>query len=232
MIRCLLVDDDIELREEVARYLSRFGLSVEGVGDGAAMRRMLAESQFDIVLLDLMLPGEDGLQLCRWLREHSALPVIMLTAKGDPMSRVIGLEMGADDYITKPFEPREIIARINAVLRRTGSQQAPSAGNDGVRRFAGWEFDTMRHRMVSPNGVLVALSSAEYRLLAAFLSHPQQVLSRDRLLDLTRAPGTDVSDRSIDLAVSRLRKKLDSDGRGDIIRTLRSEGYLFDADVT
>jgi len=232
MIRCLLVDDDTELRQEVTEYLNRFGLSATAVADGRAMREAIGTETFDIVLLDLMLPGEDGLDLCRWLRQHSNLPVIMLTARGDPMSRVLGLEIGADDYVTKPFEPRELIARINAILRRIGPRDAAERADDGLRRFAGWQFDTIRHRMVSPDGVLTALSAAEYRLLAAFMAHPQQVLSRDRLLDLTRAPGTEVSDRSIDLAVSRLRKKLGHGADGELIRTLRNEGYLFDAEVT
>ena len=231
--RCLLVDDDDEIRHSVGDYLVRFGMTVLGAGDGRTMRRLLASEGVDVVLLDIMLPDESGLDLCRWLRvERPELPVIMLTAQGDPGSRVVGLELGADDYIGKPFEPRELVARIHAVVRRTGGR-VQEADDAGVPiRFAGWQFDVARRHLVSSDNVLVALSSAEFRLLSAFVANAGKLLSRDRLLDLTRAPGVDVSDRSVDIAVSRLRQKLgDAPPGPQLIRTVRGEGYLFDARV-
>ncbi len=231
MTRCLLVDDDPAIRTLLLDYLGTFGFTTEAVGDGRGMRQALATRQgFDVILLDLMLPDEDGLTLCQWVRrDHGQLPVIVLTAQGDPMSRVLGLELGADDYLAKPFEPRELVARIKAVLRRGNA--APQAEASQVR-FEGWIFDRLRRELVSADGTMVALSSAEFRLLEAFTAHAGKVLSRDRLLDLSRAPGVAVSDRSIDLAVSRLRGKLGEGSRErPLIRTLRGEGYLFDVEV-
>ncbi|MFT3956767.1 MAG: response regulator transcription factor [Piscinibacter sp.] len=231
MTRCLLVDDDAEIRALLPGYLDGFGFSVSAVEDGRALRRELAASQPEIVLLDLMLPGEDGLSLCQWLkRQHPTLPVIMLTAQGDPMSRVLGLELGADDYLPKPFEPRELVARIKAVLRRGG----PAAGAPpGARlRFEGWHFDRLRRELMSADGTVLALSAAEFRLLSAFVDHAGMVLSRARLVELTSVRGAEVSARSIDLAVSRLRAKLGDARNGQpLVRTLRGEGYLFDARV-
>ncbi len=233
MPRCLIVDDDPEIRSLVVEYLERFGLPSLGVGDGAAMRRALEQEAFDAVVLDLMLPDEDGLALCQWLRGHSSIPVIMLTARGDPMSRVLGLELGADDYLAKPFEPRELVARINAVLRRVTGGNAAGAASSSTVRFKGWSLDRIARQLVSPERVVVPLSSAEFRLLDAFVGHPRRVLSRDQLLDLARGPGVDVVDRSIDLSVSRLRQKLNDSPRDpSLIRTVRGEGYLFDAVVT
>ena len=244
MPHALLVDDDPELRALVAGYLRSYGMLVTTVADGAALRATLPTASFDVLLLDLMLPDANGLDLCRWVRRTSGLPVIMLTAQGDPASRIIGLELGADDYLPKPFEPRELVARINAVLRRAGSTRPPLAATpepaDAVRRFNGWSFDRLRHTLVSPAQVVVALSNAEFRLLSAFVDHPQRVLSRERLLELSRAPGVEVTDRSIDLAVSRLRQKLgDAPREGSkeglkergLIRTVRGEGYLFDVEM-
>ena len=229
MTRCLLVDDDPAIRELVLDFLQRFGFEVEAVGDGASLRRRLPAGGIDLLLLDLMLPDQNGLDLCRWLKQtRPELPVIMLTAQGDPLSRVLGLELGADDYLPKPFEPRELVARIKAVLRRGG---APAAGSGSVR-FAGWTFDRLRRELLAADGTVVPLSAAEYRLLTAFVEHPGRVLSRDRLIELTRAAGTVVNDRSIDLAVSRLRGKLGDTGREKpLLRTMRGEGYLFDATV-
>ncbi len=225
-IRCLVVDDDAAIRTLLAGFLQQHGLQVETVGDGAALRRRLPQRGIDMLVLDLMLPDEDGLTLCQWAKaQQPGLPVIMLTAQGDPVSRVLGLELGADDYVAKPFEPRELVARIKAVLRRG---QAAGAAAGAEMHFAGWTFDRLRRQLLAPDGALVALSAAEYRLLNAFVENPGRVLSRERLLDLTRAPGTEVSDRSIDLAVSRLRGKL---GEPPVIRTLRGEGYLFDVPV-
>jgi two-component system OmpR family response regulator len=188
-----------------------------------------------VVVLDLMLPGEGGLALLRWLRahaEHRQLPVVMLTARGDTASRVLGLELGADDYLPKPFEPRELVARLQAVLRRNSREAREWNPDARLLHFAGWQFDRVARALVSPEDVMLPLSAAEFRLLSAFVARPGRVLSRDQLLDLTRAPGVDVSDRSIDLAVSRLRTKLgDSPKDPRLIRTVRGEGYLFDTEV-
>jgi two-component system OmpR family response regulator len=233
MTRCLLVDDDREIRASVAEYLQRFGIKVAAVGSAAEMRRAVKTDGFDLVVLDLMLPDGNGLDLCKWLRETHGMPVIMLTAQGDPISRVVGLEIGADDYIGKPFEPRELVARINAVLRRAPRSDAANAPPPQRSvAFQGWSFDRMQRLLVSPAQVVVALSSAEYRLLSAFVERPRRVLSRDVLVDLTRSSGVEVNHRSIDLAVSRLRQKLGDAARDPtLLRTVRGEGYLFDARV-
>ncbi|MBI5717791.1 MAG: response regulator transcription factor [Burkholderiales bacterium] len=229
MTRCLLVDDDADIRQTLGQYLRGFGLECDSAADGEQMRHTLKAGRFDLVVLDLMLPGEDGLTLLRWLRQNTSLPVIMLTARGDPVSRVVGLEMGADDYVAKPFEPRELVARIQAVVRR-GTRVAEETQR--LVTFAGWRFDRIARQLLTADGVAVALSSAEFRLLGAFVDQAGRVLSRERLLDLTRAPGTEVNDRSIDLAVSRLRTKLgDSPREPKLIRTIRGEGYLFDTEV-
>jgi two-component system OmpR family response regulator len=234
MIRCLVVDDDGEIRRSVGDYLQRFGMTVASAANGAEMRRLASAGGIDVVVLDLMLPDENGLALCKWVQETHGLPVIMLTAQGDPASRVLGLELGADDYLGKPFEPRELVARIHAVVRR--ARKGAATGSHEFARiasFEGWSFDRLLRQLVSPDRVVVALSSAEFRLLSAFVERPGRVLSRDRLIELTRAPGVEVNDRSIDLAVSRLRQKLgDSSREPRLIRTLRGEGYLFDAQVS
>ncbi len=233
MTRCLVVDDDREIREALQEFLQRFGMTVSTAADGAEMRRLMTVGSFDVVVLDLMLPDESGLTLCQWVQSHCATPVLMLTAQGDPISRVLGLEMGADDYLGKPFEPRELVARIHAVLRRLkkGEQHADAARRRTVT-FEGWQFDRVLRQLKSPDAVVVLLSNAEFRLLSAFVDRPERVLSRDQLIDLTRAPGVEVNDRSIDLAVSRLRQKLgDSPREPRLIRTMRGEGYLFDVKV-
>jgi two-component system, OmpR family, response regulator len=236
MVHVLLVDDDADLRTLMAGYLQQYGMRVTTVADGAALRRTLPTGQagaadpFDVLLLDVMLPDANGLDLCRWVRAHHPLPVIMLTAQGDPASRIVGLELGADDYLPKPFEPRELVARINAVLRRAGTARSVLAASHhgAVVRFNGWTFDLLQRQLTSPQQVVLALSAAEFRLLSAFVEHPRRVLSRDRLIDLAHAPGVEVTGRSIDLAVSRLRQKLDDPA---LIRTVRGEGYSFDADL-
>jgi two-component system, OmpR family, response regulator len=236
MTRCLLVDDDDEIRTALSEYLQGFGLQVQAVADGVAMRQAFIRETFDIAVLDVMLPGEDGLSLCRWIRaQRPDTAVIMLTAQGDPASRVVGLEFGADDYLGKPFEPRELVARIHAVLRRGSAAEGVAAG--AARRstvhFAGWAFDRLQRQLHSPDAVLMALSSAEFRLLSAFIDHPRRPLARERLVELTCTPGTAINDRSIDLAVSRLRTKLgDSPKAHSLIRTVRGQGYMFDAEVT
>ena len=229
--RCVVVDDDAEIRSSLADYLRRFGLQVATAADGVQMRRMVAAERFDLIVLDLMLPGENGLTLCRWVQADHGVPVIMLTAQGDPASRVVGLEMGADDYLAKPFEPRELVARIHSVLRRA-RKAPPDAADARALHFAGWRFDRVARHLVTPDGVVLALSAAEYRLLAALVQRPGRVLTREQLIEATRAPGVDVNDRSIDLAVSRLRGKLGDAARGArLIVTVRGEGYLFDAKV-
>jgi two-component system OmpR family response regulator len=233
LIRVLLVDDDDEIRSAVAGYLARYGMRVESAPDGRAMRRAVAHQGVDIVVLDLMLPDESGLDLCRWLRRDGhAVPVIMLTALGDAPARIVGLELGADDYLGKPFEPRELVARIRALLRRAGGRRKAEPSGGGTVVFNGWQFDPTLRRLVSRNGVVVALSNAEFRLLQVFVGQPRKLLTRDSLVALTRAPGADASDQSLNLAISRLRGKLgDSMPASALIRTVRGEGYLFDADV-
>jgi len=233
MTRCLLVDDDCEIRVSLSDYLQRFGMSVLGVGNGAQMRRVVKSERFDVVILDVMLPDDNGFDLCRWLRQEHQTPIIMLTAQGDPISRVVGLEIGADDYVGKPFEPRELVARINAVLRRAPAGDAERGDQPRSVKFEGWSLDRMQRLLVSSSQVVVALSNAEYRLLIAFVDHPGRVLSRDQLVDFTVTPGVEVNHRSVDLAVSRLRQKLgDSPREPSLIRTVRGEGYLFDAKVS
>ncbi|OYU44524.1 MAG: DNA-binding response regulator [Burkholderiales bacterium PBB4] len=230
MIQCLLVDDDPAIRSLLAEYLEQFGFEMHAVGDARNARQELARRAYDVLLLDLMLPDEDGLGVCQWVRrERPQMPIIMLTAQGDPASRVLGLELGADDYLPKPFEPRELVARIKAVLRR--GRGIASAHAEHVR-FDGWTFNRVHRELVAADGLVVALSAAEYRLLCAFLEHPGRLLSRERLIDLSRAPGVVVNERSVDLAVSRLRSKLGGADRDKSpIRTVRGEGYVFGAAV-
>jgi len=229
--RILLVDDDPPIRELICGYLARFSIQARGVGDGREMRQALAEEAFDLIVLDLMLPGEDGLSLCRALRRDSGIPILMLTAQCEPADRIIGLELGADDYMAKPFEPRELVARIQSVLRRTqDNRHAPRKAPRTCVSFDGWKLDGVLHQLHSPAGVMVPLSNAEVRLLWVFIEHPRQVLSREQLLDATRGRTIEAFDRSIDLQVSRLRQKLGDDPRApQLIKTVRGEGYLFDA---
>ncbi len=225
---CLVVDDDPEIRELVAAFLGRHGYRVTTAADGRAMFRTLEDGRIDLVILDLMLPGEDGLGLCRRLRATSNLPVIMLTALGEETDRILGLEMGADDYLAKPFNPRELLARVKAVLRRTGTRQ-PAGGSLGqVLEFARWRLDLARRELIDPEGVHVALTSGEFDLLAAFAEHPQRVLSREQLLDLTKGRDALPFDRSVDVQLSRLRRKIEPDPRNpELIKTVRAGGYLF-----
>ncbi len=229
----LIVDDDAEIRSLLREYLERNGMRAEAVADGRGMRAALQRGRFDLVILDLMLPGEDGLVLCRDLRARSDLPVIMLTARGEETDRIVGLEMGADDYVPKPFSPRELLARIKAVLRRAHSLPKDQISSDAkAMRFAGWTLELATHQLTSPKGVVVPLSSGEYRLLRVFLEHPNRVLSRDQLLDLTSGREAASFDRSIDVQVGRLRKRLGDAGREPrLIKTVRSEGYLLAAAV-
>lgn len=230
----LIVDDDGEIRSLLQDYLQRQGFVAYTACDGRDMRAMLEKESVDLVILDLMLPGEDGLTLCRDLRAHSELPVIMLTAKGEQTDRIVGLEMGADDYVTKPFHPRELVARIKAVMRR--SRSLPDSGDADVSerlQFAGWTLDTESRQLVNPDGVVVPLSGGEYRLLSVLVTHPNRVLSRDYLLDRTRGREAQPFDRSIDVQIGRLRRRLGDEGASPrLIQTVRGEGYIFAAEVT
>jgi two-component system OmpR family response regulator len=228
--RILVVDDDGEILSLVAKFLRSNGFSVATARNGAEMKAQMQASSPDLVVLDIMLPGTNGLELCRALRAESQVSVVMLTAKGDEIDRIVGLEVGADDYLPKPFNPRELLARIKAVLRR--SRFAGDAGNQGSGRlieFEGWQLDTLKRELMDPTGVVVDLSSGEYDLLLTFLEAPQRVLSRDYLLDSTKNRTADVFDRSIDVQVSRLRRKIE--GTAELIKTIRGAGYLFAAPV-
>ncbi len=230
----LVVDDDREIRDLVARYLRQHEYRVRSAADGVQMRRELADWAFDLVILDLMLPGEDGLSLCRRLRVDSNIPVIMLTAMGEETDRIIGLEMGADDYVAKPFNPRELLARIKAVLRRTSGalNSVKAAKTTSVHVFAAWRFDLKTRELTSPDGILTPLSAGEYDLLATFVTHPRRVLSRDQLLDMSRGREALPFDRSIDVQVSRLRRKIETDpAKPRLITTVRGGGYMFTPDV-
>ena len=230
----LVVDDDADMRRLVGDYLGEFALRVTCVADGKAMRRQLLDSVVDLVLLDLKLPVEDGMTLARELRSRSSIPIIMLTGCQDDVDRIMSLELGADDYLTKPFKPRELLARIKSVLRRTRAHAPPRAEGVSVRalRFAGWELNMRTRRLTSVSGERVELTHAEFALLNAFLEAPQQVLSRDTLLELSRGQDDDTFDRSIDVQILRLRRKIEADpSRPNLIKTERGAGYSFAAKV-
>ncbi len=229
----LIVDDDRDIRSLLAEYLENNGYRVFAAADGQAMWPLLEQKKPELLVLDLNLPGEDGLSLCRRLRSNSALPVIMLTARSDPLDRILGLEMGADDYLPKPFEPRELLARIRSVLRRSHAMPTNQAqDNTRCLRFAGWSLDLAARHLVHPKGQLIMLSGAEFRLLRVFLEHPNRVLNRDQLLGMTQGRDADPFDRSIDIQISRLRQKLGEDARSpQIIKTVRNGGYVLATQV-
>ncbi len=244
--RILIVDDDEGIRSLIGEFLGKHGYATETAADPEAMRALLAQERFDLIVLDVMMPREDGLTALRQLGPD-APPVIMLSAVGSDVDRIVGLEMGADDYLAKPCNPRELLARIRTVLRRRAPVQGASAPvltivsdrsefapvaedvNSGeVLRFAGWRMDLGLRLLFDPTGKLISLSDGEFRLLRAFAEHPRRVLTRDQLLDWSRGEDSELYDRAIDVQLSRLRRKLaDGDGGGDIIRTVRNEGYLF-----
>jgi len=230
----LIVDDDAEIRGLLGDYLRKNDYRVTTAANGKDMRAAMDPARPDLVILDLMLPGEDGLALCRDLRAGSNLPVIMLTARGEETDRIVGLEMGADDYVPKPFSPRELLARIKSVLRRARSlpeNLAPEPA--GAFLFAGWTLDIATRNLVSPGGVVIALSGTEFRLLRIFLEHPHRVLTRDQLIDLMLSRDAGPFDRAIDVQVSRLRRRLGEDGRESaVIKTVRGQGYVLAADVS
>ena len=230
----LVVDDHREIRDALSKYLARHGYRVSVAADAREARRVLAGHAIDLVILDIMMPGEDGLSLCRDLRARSAIPIILLTAMAEETDRIVGLEIGADDYVTKPFNPRELLARIKAVLRRVHSlPPAHERVEPGRLRFGHWTFDPARRELLREDGVTVPLSTAEYQLLLAFVRHPGVVLSRDQLLDLARGREAQLFDRSIDNLVSRLRKKIEEDPkRPRYIKTHWGGGYSFATEVT
>jgi two-component system OmpR family response regulator len=229
----LVVDDHREIRESLAQFLRKNGRRATAVESAEAARKAIKENRIDVVVLDIMMPGEDGLSLCRHLRATTQLPVIMLTAMAEDTDRVIGLEMGADDYVIKPFNPRELVARIKAVLRRANSMPRQRVPLDRGRiRFDRWTLDAAQRELINADGVAVPLSTVEFLLLSAFVNHPRMVLSRDQLLDLTRGRAANVFDRSVDNQVSRLRRKIERDPRKPtLIKTHWGGGYSFAADV-
>jgi two-component system OmpR family response regulator len=229
-VRLLVVDDEAALREPLAEYLSRQGFEVSQASSAADARTQIREESPDLVLLDIMMPGEDGLSLCRHLVETKAIPTIFLTAKGEATDRIVGLEIGADDYVVKPFEPRELVARIRSVLRRA-TRGMQTADNE-LFEFESWKLDPLKRRLIDPEGAIVAISSVEFRLLMAFLEHPRQVLDRDRLLDMVQGREAHLFDRAVDNQVSRLRRKIELDSRNpQLIQTVWGGGYMLAADV-
>lgn len=230
----LLVDDEAAIREPLGAYLKRAGFRLSEAADAAEARKYLAGNAIDLVILDIMMPGEDGLSLCRSIREQGELPVILLTARSEETDRIVGLEMGADDYVLKPFSPRELVARIKTILRRAGGgAQREAFSETAVYRFESWTLRGDDWTLTGADGVAIPLSTADFRLLQAFLTHPRQVLSRDQLLDLTQGREAHAFDRSIDNQISRLRRKLEEDARAPrLIKTVWGGGYMFSADVT
>jgi two-component system, OmpR family, response regulator len=240
--RILIVDDDAGIRSLISSFLDKHGFHTDTAAGPAEMREHLKRQRYDLIVLDVMMPGEDGLSALRQLQRDDGPPVIMLSAVGTDVDRIVGLEMGAEDYLAKPCNPRELLARIRTVLRRREARpgeaevgtEAPSGdGRDGLSRFAGWSIDLVGRTLADPEGALVGLSDAEFRLMRAFVEHPRRVLSRDQILDYSSGQDSDLYDRAIDVQVSRLRRKLSGhDGGAELIRTVRNEGYMFVPVVT
>jgi two-component system, OmpR family, response regulator len=229
----LVIDDDREIRDLLARYLERQHFRVTAVRDAREARRIWPTMSFQMVVLDLMLPGEGGLEFARWLRAESDIPLLMLTALGEENDRIIGLELGADDYVSKPFNPRELLARMRAVLRRASEVGESRDTGSKILHFAGWTLESARRRLLNPDGTEVPLTGGEYDLLVALLDRANKVLTRDMLLDLLRGRQAGPFDRAIDVAISRLRRKLEDDGRhAQLIKTVRGGGYVLAAEVT
>lgn len=230
----LAVDDDPAVRQLIADYLGQHEFRVSIAADGKEMTRVLESGVVDLVILDLKLPGEDGMTIARKLREESNIPIIILTGRREQADRVMGLELAADDYLNKPFDTRELLARIRAILRRAKAAQPAGKTEDKVRayRFAGWELDLRNRRLASPRGQLVELTNGEFNLLSAFLSAPQRILTRDQLLELSRLHDNEVFDRSIDVQILRLRRKIEANpAKPEFIKTERRAGYIFNAAV-
>jgi len=229
----LVVDDDPGIRVLISDFLGHHGYQVETAADAVEMDRALGRRAADLVVLDLMLPGENGLSICRRLGGRGGPAVIMLSAMGEETDRIVGLEVGADDYVAKPCNPRELLARVRAVLRRRREGPALAGSLGAACEFAGWRLDLVRRDLTSPTGVAVNLSSGEFSLLRAFVEHPGRVLTRDQLLDFARGPQSDAFDRAIDVQISRLRRKLEDGGEAhELIQTIRNEGYLFTPKVS
>ncbi len=228
----LVIDDDRDIRELLGKFLEKQGLRVTLARDARDARKLWPLARYNLVVLDLMMPGESGLDLARWLRGQSSIPIVMLTAIGEETDRIVGLELGADDYMAKPFNPRELLARIRAVLRRAQGAEAQEAVPDQILRFAGWVLEPTRRRLLNPDGAEVPLTGGEYELLTTLLDRPNRVMTRDMLMDIihNRQPGP--FDRAIDVAISRLRRKLEDDGRNpSVIKTVRGGGYVLSATV-
>lgn len=231
--RILVVDDDPDLRKLISEFLSAHGFQVKAVEDAAAMRRAIDEQRPDLVILDVMMPGEDGLSAARRLAAESGGPaIVMLSALGGDTDRIIGLEVGADDYLAKPCNPRELLARVRAVLRRHHATRSARADDGESYEFAGWRLDVVRRDLRDPSGIFIDLSDGEFSLLRSFVEHPQRVLSRDQLLEMARGRNTEVFDRAIDSQISRLRRKLNGRADTELIRTIRNEGYMLLPKVT
>ena len=235
--RVLVVDDDAGIRALVSEYLAEHGYEVEVAADAQAMAASIEQRAPDLIVLDVMLPGEDGLAICKRIARAGGPSIIMLSAMGEEADRVVGLELGADDYLPKPCNPRELLARVRAVLRRRGEHREPAESLGATCEFEGWRLNLTRHELRSPAGALVNLTTGEFQLLRALVEHPRRVLSRFQLLEYARGPDSEAFDRAMDVQISRLRKKL-QEGRAegsageDLIRTVRNEGYIFDGRVT
>lgn len=231
----LIVDDDSDIRDLLGKFLRRHGFEASLAKDGNEMQAILLKQAVDLVILDIMMPGDDGLTLCRQMRTNSTIPILMLTAISEEVDRILGLEMGADDYLSKPFNPRELLARVRAILRRSqggGSLNGIGTNEGVIYEFAGWLLDSAERRLKSPDSLEITLSSGEFNLLHALVQRSQQVLSRDKLLDLTKNREAGPFDRSIDIQISRLRHKLEQDPKNpQIIKTIRGGGYVLAAEV-
>jgi len=228
----LVVDDDSQLREQVVGYLAEHGYLLHAASDAASMEAALAAAPIDLIVLDVMLPGEDGLSICRRLTETGGPAIVMVSAMGDEVDRVLGLELGADDYLPKPCSPRELLARVRAVFRRLDEVRGGAPRRGKTYHFQGFVVDTLRRQLRAPNGTTILLTGGEFSLLSVFLENPQRILSRDQLLEQARGSQTEVFDRAVDVQISRLRRKLHACVEGEIIKTYRGAGYLFDAKVT
>jgi two-component system OmpR family response regulator len=228
----LVVDDDTSLREHVAKYFSDHGFSVHTAADAKEMEATLAAAPIDLIILDVMMPGEDGLSICRRLADAGGPAIIMVSAMGEEIDRILGLELGADDYLPKPCSPRELLARVRAVMRRQDEARVGAPRRGKAYHFLGFVLDTLRRQLRSPNGATILLTAGEYSLLSVFLENPQRIMSRDQLLEAARGSDTEVFDRAVDVQISRLRRKLHASTEEEIIKTYRGAGYLLDAKVT
>ncbi|WP_426234220.1 response regulator [Pseudomonas sp. TWP3-2] len=234
MSRLLIVDDDVEILSLLKKFFVQHAYEVEVAAHGEAMWAAIAQARPDTIILDLMLPGEGGLSLCQKVRAQMGIPIIMLTAMAELSDRIVGLELGADDYLTKPFAPQELLARVRALQRRAADQAPRSTQSSRpIIAFAGWHLDITCRELRSPEHVMIPVSAGEFDLLLVFLEHPQRILTREQLIDLTHGQGHEAFDRSIDVQVSRLRRKIEPDSkRPDLIRTVRNGGYMFTAKVS